>query len=755
MTISESKFKCKVSGHAADTLKVLDFEYSSSLSQPYSCKVNFIAADPSLDCWSFINKHAYLSIQIKNSSEIQYISGVVSKFLQMGQVGDHYTYSIVIEPQITQLKNQELTDVFLDMSIPNIVMKYLQDYGIAFKDDLAETYAEKTFVCQYQETVYDFIFRWLEYEGIYYYFKHGKKQETLVLTDKYTTHSSHKGLPSLHYLQNKKTPEQGINNAEAFSSHINNVAKDLQLKGYNYNNNTQEILVDEEISKHGIGKIEIFDENVDSEDDAKMMAKVRAQGISCMAQVFSGKTQASCVTPGYTFKLKDHFNKDYNQSYLIFETQLHGSQRKTVLSKFCNINDDDDSSGISFSTYFKAIQSKTQFRPAQLLPPKKINGVIPAIIDAETSGETPQLDEQGRYKIRFLYSDKSEGQSSDWIRKMESYLGENYGRHLPALKGAEACISFQFGNPDRPIIVGMLQNSSNPNTVTSENATDVVVLETPAGNKITASDEVGKEYVKLETPFGDTKSVMGYNSDEDEQSWDAKAWVWAAHKPPDPKDCSLWVESKKDRAFQVLANSYFYTKGNNFAVTYGDSYTAKMGFNDTTMTFGLSQEDISMVGSKNSVTVSGVNLDCKAGGLDISASYTTTKMEFSYVNFKIDCVKEGNSYDWLGGDKTITVKGNLTTSVIKDITTTTAGNISTIAQNNIITFANGDIETNTSANIIDAANKITQTADEEVKLECGESSIELTQGSIVLKSGGTQIIISAAGISTNGRVQTG
>jgi uncharacterized protein involved in type VI secretion and phage assembly len=130
MILDESKFTCKVSGQK-EILKVLDFDYSSSLSQPYTCKINFISPNPSLDYWSFVHKNAALSISVQNSKGVQHVSGIISEFSQMGQVGDQYTYSITIEPQIIQLKNHEMTDVFLNQNIPDIVEQCLKNASIS------------------------------------------------------------------------------------------------------------------------------------------------------------------------------------------------------------------------------------------------------------------------------------------------------------------------------------------------------------------------------------------------------------------------------------------------------------------------------------------------------------------------------------------------------------------------------------------------------------------------------------------------
>jgi type VI secretion system secreted protein VgrG len=290
---------------------------------------------------------------------------------------------------------------------------------------------------------------------------------------------------------------------EQFTSRISKVARTLELKGYNYDDDTNTIVANQEVSSHGMGKIEIYDENVLNEKDAKRIAEIRAQEINCKEQVYFGTTLASNVVPGYRFKLKNHFRATNNQEYLVFDVHQNGSQRQLALAHLGLQNQTSkENDNVVFVTEFKAIPGKKQFRAPSNTPAKRIDGIIPAVLDAETSGEYAQLDDQGRYKIRLLHSDKADGQASDWVRKMESYIGNEYGHHFSMHKNTEICLAFQFGNPDRPVIMGGVHNSSNKNIVTSKNQ-KTSVTKSAGGNMIVMGDQKGQEYMHLHSPSGD------------------------------------------------------------------------------------------------------------------------------------------------------------------------------------------------------------------------------------------------------------
>src|SRR5690606_32818575 len=139
-----------------------------------------------------------------------------------------------------------------------------------YRLDLSQTYQPREFVCQFQETDFNFISRWMEHEGIYYYFEQGTDFETLVLTDRYSTHKDHQHFSELKYNQENVTGISESNYVvENFSSRISKVARTLELKGYNYNDDTKTIVTQTQVSPHGMGIVEIYDENVLNEQDAK------------------------------------------------------------------------------------------------------------------------------------------------------------------------------------------------------------------------------------------------------------------------------------------------------------------------------------------------------------------------------------------------------------------------------------------------------------------------------------------------------
>ena len=101
-----------------------------------------------------------------------------------------------------------------------------------------------------------------------------------------------------------------------------------------------------------------------------------------------------------------------------------------------------------------------------------------------------QLDDQGRYVVRFLFDTAPPGerQASRPVRMLQSHVGENYGTHHPLKPGVEVLIGFVHGDPDRPLIVGAVPNPLKPSPVTHRNP-DVHRTSTGSGITIDIADE--------------------------------------------------------------------------------------------------------------------------------------------------------------------------------------------------------------------------------------------------------------------------
>jgi len=108
------------------------------------------------------------------------------------------------------------------------------------------------------------------------------------------------------------------------------------------------------------------------------------------------------------------------------------------------------------------VRKKIPFRPQLTTPRPIIAGPQTAIV-VGPPGEEIFTDELGRVKVQFHW-DRHGGfndQSSCWVRVAQAGASSGFGSiQIPRVED-EVVVVFLDGNPDRPLIIGSLYNSSN------------------------------------------------------------------------------------------------------------------------------------------------------------------------------------------------------------------------------------------------------------------------------------------------------
>ncbi|MEI6537549.1 MAG: type VI secretion system tip protein TssI/VgrG, partial [Verrucomicrobiaceae bacterium] len=100
--------------------------------------------------------------------------------------------------------------------------------------------------------------------------------------------------------------------------------------------------------------------------------------------------------------------------------------------------------------------------PWPLKAKPKVSGVETAIVTGPTGQET-FVDPYGRVKVRFWFShaNLSEAGSSCWVRVAQIWAGKSYGAAFWPRVGHEVVVSFEGGDPDKPLITGSVYNGTN------------------------------------------------------------------------------------------------------------------------------------------------------------------------------------------------------------------------------------------------------------------------------------------------------
>ena len=534
LNAANRRFTFTGGGLADGTFSVVEMTGFEALSKPFNFELILVSHKVDVNFDDMLSNPATLIICTpdgtpdgKNKTPYH---GVLSEFEQLQEVDTLVFYKAVLVPRLQRLSLYRTSDVFLnDQTIPDVLDTVILASGLNSSDYVKMTfgsYRKRNFVCQYQETNFDFISRWMEKEGMYYYFDHSGFKDYLVIVDDVIMLSADVSNVTYRPVEDP-TSINASDSIHSFVCRQQPLPKQVILQGFNYaaakvtlDQLSNKVAMEQSytVSDTGTGVVMLYGENFLTPEEGSRYAKLRAEQILCNGRVFKGEATATGIRSGHFIQMSGHYRGDFNVQYLVTEIEHSGSQAGVLLAGIAHSfggKSGETSYRHSFRANPRFMQLDKQFVDMQFRPECKtkrphIAGTISAIIDAEGSGQYADLDEFGQYKVQlpFSKSGKAANQGSARIRMATPYAGSNHGMHFPLHKGAEVLLSFMDGDPDQPVILGAVPNSENPSVVKLANAFQNKI-NTAGGNNITLADTTGKQTVSIYTPGYNTWLTMG------------------------------------------------------------------------------------------------------------------------------------------------------------------------------------------------------------------------------------------------------
>ncbi|MFW6178315.1 MAG: type VI secretion system Vgr family protein [Desulfohalobiaceae bacterium] len=503
-----------------ETFSVLSFQGQEGLSLLYHFELILVSQEDQLDLEEVLAGGATFTIHAEQG-DIP-IHGILETLEQRQKVDDYTYYRAVLRPKLWWLTLTQHNQIFLDKTFPQFLEAVLKDAGLAkdidFELKLSANYPEWEYVCQYNESHFDFISHWMERNGVYYYFDHSSETDKVIFTDTSMAHTPMPQGRSFSYYQ--PSGLEAAHSQELINSFVcsqRSLPQKVVLKDYNYEHPDMSLEAEAKITSKGRGVLYSYEEHFRSLAEGKELAKIRAEEQLCRQRLFMGESTVPCIRPGYTFDLKRHYREDFNDSYLSIEARHEGSQAGYLRSGL-GISIASSGQSVSYRNSFTAIPSRVQFRPEQITEKSRFRGTMHAKIDAAGSGKHAELDEQGRYKV-ILPLDRSgrkDGKASCWLRMATPYAGTDHGMHCPLHKGTEVLLTFIDGDPDRPIIQSAVPNPETPSVVTDTNQTQVR-LRSGGGNLLHMEDEESQKRILMHSPTAGSFIRIGYRNDPDDE----------------------------------------------------------------------------------------------------------------------------------------------------------------------------------------------------------------------------------------------
>lgn len=378
---------------------------------------------------------------------------------------EHATYALRIVPRAFRMTLVETQEVFVDRSIPDILRDKLERNGfeqVDFELRLVEEYPVRELVVQYRESDLAFIRRLAEHYGISFFFEHEDGRDKLVFTDHQGGFRPAEGVDEIGF--RARGEKSDVYSLELCSDLVPTT---YIVQDYNYRTPQVDLTAHHDLESGSGGGVVEYGAHVKTPEEAKHLAKLRAQARQAMQRVYEGRSTREGLSAGRKTTLLDHPRLSSTEPLLLVDVR-----HEATFPGFSEQKNKD----ASYRNTFRAISSSIVYRPPQRTPKPRIDGTVTGIIQPGPGGATevtPQLDAEGRYLVQIHFDTVLPGEqkASHRIRMAQPFAGTNYGMHFPLRPGTEVLLAFTNGDPDRPIIVGALFNATTPSPVASANAT--------------------------------------------------------------------------------------------------------------------------------------------------------------------------------------------------------------------------------------------------------------------------------------------
>ena len=228
--------------------------------------------------------------------------------------------------------------------------------------------------------------------------------------------------------------------------------------------------------------------------------------------MFNGQSNSRKLLAGWRFKLKDYTDKAVNRDYLIFHSM-------TTLTAAEGTPTPDAESVDTYRVQVKCIAGDVPFRLERRTPRPMIRGPQTAKVVGKP-GDEVLVDKYGRIKVKFHWdrSDTKDDERTCWIRVAQSWAGSSWGSMTIPRVGMEVVVEFLEGNPDRPLITGVVYNANNmaPYALPDNMTRTVFKSNSSKGgngsNELYFEDKAGEEKIYMHAQFDHEYKIL-HNQD--------------------------------------------------------------------------------------------------------------------------------------------------------------------------------------------------------------------------------------------------
>lgn len=477
-----------------DELYLKSFRGQEEFSRLFRYDLELWADTPSIDAKAIVGKNITVSIRYPDDSE-RYFNGIVGRFAYTG-TGDRFSsFRVEMVPEFWFLTRTADCKIFQNKKVPDIIQEVFAsaEYKNFDLSKVTGSHPQREYCVQYRESDFNFVSRLMEEEGIFYFFKHDDGKHTLVLADNTSAYENCKE----HEVTFRRNTAGHFDMLTGWEHQVTFTSGKWAHTDYHFETPKSNLKAEASttVPLDGVKKYEVFDYPGEYTEKkvGDSLVRLRMEQEEVGHDMVQGASVCRSFTPGGKFKVREHLNSHENGKTYVITSISHAVAIEGYPGG-------DAAATFEYVNEFQCVPDSVVIRPARTTPKPSISGVQTAVV-VGPQGEEIWPDKYGRVKVQFFWDryGQKDDKSSCWIRCLHSSAGRNWGTMSIPRIGQEVVVTYEDGDPDRPLIAGLVYNAD----------------QMPA---YTLPDEKTKSYVKTNTSSGgDGFNEIRFEDQKDEE----------------------------------------------------------------------------------------------------------------------------------------------------------------------------------------------------------------------------------------------
>ncbi|WP_372890928.1 type VI secretion system Vgr family protein [Rhodosalinus sp.] len=442
------------------------------LCRPTEARLEFITTDRSLDMADLLGVKLDIVIDAPQGG-VRAFRGSCVALDFIGDLGPVLHFGAEMRAWPWFLGRTNDCRIFQETTPFDIVKTITGDHGFGrITERLSAGKTARTFRTQYRESDLDFIHRLMEEEGFFYYMDHSAAEEEMVLCDASSAFPRIAGEDRIAYVPRGQATADVGEHVHHWSAVQRSRSGRVTLDDYDFAKPKADLTASSRIAA-GTGPHNAYERydypgRYRDSADGEHLARVRMEAEAAAHRRWFGIANAYHIATGRCFTLDTPPLDTDATEVLVIEATHHVRQDLEGLGLALDPAGVASRLGLEaegadpYRVAFTAQPKTVPYRQPATTPRPCVAGLQTAVVTGP-EGEEIYPDKYGRIKVRFRWDrlGKADETSSCWVRVMTPSAGSGWGMiHIPRI-GQEVVVQFEEGDPDRPIITGMLYNADN------------------------------------------------------------------------------------------------------------------------------------------------------------------------------------------------------------------------------------------------------------------------------------------------------